>query len=76
MEPTTLLNLARNKLHVCNQCLYLYTVSLRLGRLHLSGVSLSMGDRRILCLLRIILWLNFDEVWLFYLDKSDVDMCM
>ena len=38
---------------------------------HYSRVSLNIGDRRILRVLRIILRLNFDEVWLFYSDKSD-----
>ena len=42
-----------------------------IGLYHYSRVSLSIGDRRILRLLRIILRLNFDEVWLFYSDKSD-----
>jgi len=38
-----------------------------------TGVSWSIRDSRIPHVLSIILWLNFDEVWLFYLDKSDVD---
>ena len=38
-----------------------------------TGVSWSIRDRRIPHLLCIILWLNFDEVCLFYLYKSDVD---
>ena len=42
-----------------------------IGLYHYSRVSLSIGDRRILRLLRIILRLNFDEVCLFYSDKSD-----
>ena len=41
------------------------------GLYHYSRVSLSIGDRRIFPVLRIILRLNFDEVWLFYSDKSD-----
>ena len=37
----------------------------------ITGVSLSIEDRRILRLLGIILRLNFYEVLLFYSDKSD-----
>ena len=36
----------------------------------LTGVSLSIGDRRILRLLRIILRKNFDEVWLFFIQTN------
>ena len=35
-----------------------------------SRVSLSIGDRRILHLLRIILQLNFNEVWLFFIQTN------
>ena len=34
-----------------------------------AGVSLSIGDRRILRLLRIILQLNFNEVWRYFLFR-------
>ena len=34
-----------------------------------TGVSSSIGDWRILCILRIILQLNFDEVWLFFFKR-------
>ena len=40
------------------------------------GVSISIGNWRILCVLCIILQLNFDEVWLFfYSHESDMDIC-
>ena len=35
-----------------------------------SRVSLSIGDRRILHLLRIILQLNFNDVWLFFIQTN------
>ena len=35
-----------------------------------SRVSLSIGDQRILHLLRIILQLNFNEVWLFFIQTN------
>ena len=41
----------------------------------LTGVSLSIRDRRILRLPHIILWLNFNEVWLFFIQKNQMCIC-